>query len=109
MRRASCASSTISGIELGETPEDMLGRLEHGEFADADVQHDAGAGSDHGYASHVREIDADTPARFNADPQRLYEASGSAGKVMVFAVGSTRSRSNRTQGCSISARTIPTN
>ncbi|MFM0171122.1 D-lactate dehydrogenase [Paraburkholderia sediminicola] len=74
------------GIELGETPEEILGRLEDGKFADADVRHDTGAGSDHGYASHVREIDADTPARFNADPQRLYEASGSAGKLMVFAV-----------------------
>ncbi|PRX31292.1 D-lactate dehydrogenase [Paraburkholderia sp. BL18I3N2] len=74
------------GIRLGETPEDMLGRLERGEFSDSDVQHNAGAGSDHGYARHVREVDADTPARFNADPQRLHEASGSAGKLMVFAV-----------------------
>ncbi|WP_158939912.1 D-lactate dehydrogenase [Burkholderia sp. S171] len=74
------------GVELGEAPDDILGRLERGEFSDANVRHDAGAGSDHGYAAHVREIDADTPARFNADPQRLHEASGSAGKVMVFAV-----------------------
>ena len=34
----------------------------------------------------MRDIDADTPARFNADPERLFEASGSAGKVMTFAV-----------------------
>jgi D-lactate dehydrogenase (quinone) len=74
------------GIDLGDTPDTILGRLERGEFTDADILHDAGAGSDHGYATHVREIDADTPARFNADPQRLHEASGSAGKVMVFAV-----------------------
>lgn len=74
------------GIHLGETPDDILGWLERGEFSDADVVHNAGAGSDHGYASHVREIDADTPARYNADPQRLHEASGSAGKLMVFAV-----------------------
>ncbi|ANB75299.1 D-lactate dehydrogenase [Paraburkholderia phytofirmans OLGA172] len=74
------------GIELGDTPEDILGRLERGEFTDADIRHNAGAGSDRGYATHVREIDADTPARFNADPQRLHEASGSAGKVMVFGV-----------------------
>jgi hypothetical protein len=38
------------------------------------------------YAQHVRDIDADTPGRFNADPKRLFEASGSAGKVMIFAV-----------------------
>src|SRR5262249_8977923 len=37
-------------------------------------------------AQHVRDIDADTPGRFNADPRRLFEASGSAGKVMIFAV-----------------------
>jgi D-lactate dehydrogenase len=74
------------GIELGETPDDILARLDSGEFSDADVRHDAGAGSDQGYATYVREIDADTPARYNADPQRLHEASGSAGKVMVFAV-----------------------
>lgn len=34
----------------------------------------------------MRDIDAATPARFNADPSRLYEASGSAGKLAVFAV-----------------------
>ena len=34
----------------------------------------------------MRAVDADTPARFNADPSRLFEASGSAGKVCLFAV-----------------------
>ena len=34
----------------------------------------------------MRDIDAATPARFNADPRRLFEASGCAGKLMVFAV-----------------------
>lgn len=42
--------------------------------------------SDAEYAEHVRDVDAATPARFNADPRRLHEASGSAGKVAVFAV-----------------------
>jgi D-lactate dehydrogenase len=74
------------GIRLGATPEQMLERLDRGDFPDADVDFAAGAGSDHNYVNHVREIDADTPARFNADPHRLYEASGSAGKLMVFAV-----------------------
>ncbi|MFZ1426808.1 MAG: hypothetical protein WAS21_08580 [Geminicoccaceae bacterium] len=36
--------------------------------------------------AHVRDIDAETPARFNADPRRLSEASGSAGKLMLLAV-----------------------
>ena len=31
-------------------------------------------------------MDADTPSRFNADERRLFEASGCAGKLVVFAV-----------------------
>lgn len=74
------------GIDLGDTPEQILARVERGGFADADV-HDTGArASDHAYAAHVRDTQADTPARFNADPKRLFEASGSAGHVVVFAV-----------------------
>jgi D-lactate dehydrogenase len=34
----------------------------------------------------VRDIEAETPARFNADPRKLFEASGSAGKLAVFAL-----------------------
>ncbi|SAK80153.1 D-lactate dehydrogenase [Caballeronia hypogeia] len=73
------------GIELGGAPEEILSRMESGAFTDADVREGAAA-SDHEYATHVRDIDAPTPARFNADPRRLFEASGSAGKVMTFAV-----------------------
>ncbi|HEX7817170.1 D-lactate dehydrogenase, partial [Dyella sp.] len=74
------------GVRLAGPEEDVLGRLDAGSFSDADVIADAGAGHDHGYIRHVREIDQSTPARFNADPGRLFESSGSAGKVMVFAV-----------------------
>jgi D-lactate dehydrogenase len=74
------------GVQLGSTPEEILGRLDSGDFSDVEVEHETGVASDRNYASRVREIDADTPARFNADPHRLYEASGSAGKLMVFAV-----------------------
>lgn len=73
------------GIDLGETPEDILGRLDRGEIDPAAVSQGLRA-SDDGYAARVRDVDADTPARFNADPRGLYEASGSAGKVAVFAV-----------------------
>ncbi|MFP1454258.1 hypothetical protein ACLB1O_05505 [Escherichia coli] len=31
-------------------------------------------------------FEADTPARYNADPDRLFESSGCAGKLAVFAV-----------------------
>lgn len=74
------------GVALGDDPETILDRLDLGRFDDTDVDPDAGVGSDHQYAEHVRQINAATPARFNADPRRLHEASGSAGKVMVFAV-----------------------
>lgn len=74
------------GIRLGGSEEDVLARLDNGTFSGDDVRHDAGAGHDSHYVRHVRDIDASTPARFNADPTRLYESSGSAGKVMVFAV-----------------------
>lgn len=75
------------GIELGETPEEILSRLESASYEATDIDNDSGrAASDPAYAEHVRQIDAPTPARFNADPSRLYEASGSAGKVGVFAV-----------------------
>ncbi len=75
------------GIRLGNDPETILSRVEHGAFDADDIQHDAALhASDHDYAQHVRDIGADTPARFNADPKRLFEASGSAGKVMLMAV-----------------------
>lgn len=75
------------GIALGDEPEQILTRLEAGTFTEADVADPgARAASDHRYASHVRDIAAATPARFNADPTRLFEASGSAGKVVLFAV-----------------------
>jgi D-lactate dehydrogenase len=75
------------GIALGDDPETMLARLERGDFAPGDIAEAADrSASDHGYVDHVRQIDAETPARFNADPARLFEASGSAGKVMLFAV-----------------------
>lgn len=75
------------GIALGTAPEEVLARLEAGRFAAADIDNDpARAASDPRYAEQVRDVDADSPARFNADPQRLYGASGSAGKLCLFAV-----------------------
>jgi D-lactate dehydrogenase (quinone) len=74
-------------VELGEEPEDILGRLESGEFGAHDIRHDPDRhGSDHDYIHRVRKIDSDRPARFNADSGCLFEASGSAGKLALFAV-----------------------
>lgn len=75
------------GVRLGNDPEEILDRLERGAYAPGDILHDDGrAASDQNYGAHVRQVDADTPARFNADPGRLFEASGSAGKLVLFAV-----------------------
>ncbi|TAA06964.1 D-lactate dehydrogenase [Pseudoxanthomonas winnipegensis] len=75
------------GIALGEDPEDMLTRLQAGCYTAADIVNDpTRAASDHTYAAHVRQVDAATPARFNADPTRLHDASGSAGRLALFAV-----------------------
>lgn len=74
------------GIDLGHSPEEILGRLDDDRWQQTDVLHDGRHASDHEYASRVREIDADTPARYNADARRLFEASGCAGKLAVFAV-----------------------
>jgi D-lactate dehydrogenase len=74
------------GVRLGDSPETILARLDAPVLPEDAIEYDARLASDAHYAAHVRDIDADTPARYNADPARLYEASGSAGKVMVFAV-----------------------
>jgi len=74
------------GINLGNDPEAILSKLEQGKFIDSDINWDAGDGHDRDYARHVREIDADTPARYNADPRRWHDGSGCAGKLALFAV-----------------------
>ncbi|MGF6767564.1 D-lactate dehydrogenase [Paraburkholderia sp. GAS199] len=74
------------GVRITGPEEKLLECLDRGTFSETDVVEDAGAGQDHEYIQHVRRVDDPTPARFNADPNRLYESSGSAGKVMVFAV-----------------------
>ena len=74
------------GIDLGETPEEILANLENQRYQCKDIQLDCGKGHDHAYCNHVRQVDEDSPARFNADPARHYEASGCAGKLAIFAV-----------------------
>ncbi|VXC60591.1 D-lactate dehydrogenase [Serratia oryzae] len=74
------------GIKLGDTPEEILSRLEKGDYRPEDIEYGELRASDNEYASRVRDVDADTPSRFNADKRRLYEASGCAGKLAVFAV-----------------------
>lgn len=74
------------GIALGNAPEDILQQLENQNYTESNIDYTSGNASDQRYGDYVRDVGADTPARFNADPQRLYEASGCAGKLILFAV-----------------------
>jgi len=74
------------GIALGDTPETILDRLERGDYGSEDIDWQAGKASDDGYPAIMRGADEPGAARFNNDPRLLHGVSGSAGKVMVFAV-----------------------
>ncbi len=74
------------GIKLGDTPEQILSNLQTQNYTDDDVEYPDKLASDNVYHERVRDVDADTPARFNNDGRRLHEASGCAGKLAVFAV-----------------------
>ncbi len=72
------------GLALGNDPEEILARVERGDLPEPEPT-EAWA-SDREYGVHVRDVEAETPARFNADPRRLRESAGCAGKLAVFAV-----------------------
>ena len=74
------------GIDLGDTPEDILVNLDQQKYSDSDVKFPQKHASDCEYQTRVRDVDSDTPSRYNNDGRRLYEASGCAGKLAVFAV-----------------------
>ena len=69
-------------------PEEILDNLENNNYNCSNFTKSNKLGSDNKYGEIVREIDKNTPARFNSDKRLLYGASGSAGKVAVFAVTS---------------------
>lgn len=71
---------------LGTSPEEILNNLDEGDFSDNDIAKTDKLASDQEYTQRIRDINADTPSRYNADKRRLYEVSGCAGKVAVFAV-----------------------
>jgi D-lactate dehydrogenase len=74
------------GIDLGDTPEEILTNLENKNYTKSQIKFPDKSASDKEYKKRIREVDANTPARFNADERRLYAASGCAGKIGVFAV-----------------------
>ena len=74
------------GIKLGNDPEEILENLENKRWKDADVEQPDARASDNEYDARVRDVDSDTPSRYNNDGRRLHDASGCAGKLAVFAV-----------------------
>jgi D-lactate dehydrogenase len=74
------------GINLGQTPEEILSNLDNQNYSQSDIEYPDKLASDNEYHQRVRDIDADTPARFNNDGRRLHESAGCAGKLAVFAV-----------------------
>ncbi|GHG05201.1 D-lactate dehydrogenase [Thalassotalea marina] len=74
------------GIKLGDSPEEILINLENKNYRADDVEFPNKRASDNEYHERVRDVDANTPSRFNNDGRRLYESSGCAGKLAVFAV-----------------------
>lgn len=71
------------GIELPNDPEDLLDAVEAGRFGRAAPSPSRPIID---YEERVRRVDDPTPARYNADPSFLHEASGCAGHLAVFAV-----------------------
>ncbi len=74
------------GLDLGDTPEEILSRLDAGDFDTSTPAPEGKNASDPDYTTILRDVEADTPSRYNNDERLLYEASGCAGKLMVFAV-----------------------
>ena len=70
---------------LGDTPEEIFNSLEHCQISDNQLADQNKAASDREYEKRIRNLDSNVPNRYNADPKRLYELSGSAGKVAAFA------------------------
>ena len=72
-------------VDLSAEPEQALIQLDRGQFC-AGVPAPRSRGSNDGYIGRLRDAGRELPLRFNADESRLFEASGSAGKIAVFAV-----------------------
>ncbi len=74
------------GIELGSSPETILKNLDSQNFSDKNIKNSNSKASSTDYKNIIKDINAHTPARYNADSKRLYDVSGCAGKIAVFAV-----------------------
>lgn len=74
------------GLDLGERPEEILTRLEAGDYDTEAPTPEGRKACDTDYEAILRDVEADSPSRYNNDSRLLYDVSGSAGKLAVFAV-----------------------
>ena len=73
-------------INLGNSPESILRNLDKGNISNKKLFKTKKKASSLDYKNVIKDVNANSPARYNADKKRLYEASGCAGKLAVFAV-----------------------
>lgn len=86
------------GVFLGNTPEEMIANLEKQAYTTGTEPDWDGKIWADDYATVIRDVEANSPTRFNGNVQYLHDSSGSAGKVAVFAVRlSTFDRGDETQ------------
>ncbi|HKM71732.1 MAG TPA: D-lactate dehydrogenase [Stellaceae bacterium] len=74
------------GIDLGKTPEEIITNLEHQNYTIGDSPDWRGRIWADDYAQRLRNVSADSPTRFNGNPEYLHDSAGCAGKLAVFAV-----------------------
>ena len=73
-------------INLGSSPDEILENLQNKNYVAKDIIYSNKSASDKGYSKIVKDVNSDIPARYNSDKRLLCGASGSAGKIAVFAV-----------------------
>ncbi|MAI02696.1 MAG: D-lactate dehydrogenase [Rickettsiales bacterium TMED254] len=74
------------GVDLGKYPEEILKNLDTHNFNEENIKNSNFKASSTDYKNIIKDTNANSPARYNADKRRLYDASGCSGKLAVFAV-----------------------
>ncbi|MFM0342331.1 D-lactate dehydrogenase [Paraburkholderia fungorum] len=74
------------GIKLGQDPKTILENLASRQYTTGDTPDWDGKLWAEDYAEKLRDVTADSPARYNGNPEYLHDSAGSAGKLAVFAV-----------------------
>ena len=76
----------MNWILILEKVEEILINLQNKNYTNSDIIKSKKLASDDKYIEIIRDVESKIPSRFNADKRLLYNASGSAGKIAVFAV-----------------------